>query len=363
VEKTWLVLYGVLSSIYRVFITVAIALFIASEFFVIGVVLALWAVAVMGVLPVVKGVQYLIGSARLRQHRRRVLAVSAAIFAALVTLFFLVPAPFHTVVEGVAWLPPSALVRAGNEGFVERLVATPGRRVETGDLLIQVRDPALESKLRVSEGKVAELEAVYSAQLVADRGQAAIARDQLDAERTALASVRERVDTLSVRAQSAGMFMVPKPQDMPGRYYRQGELLGYVVDKPQLIARVVVAQQAVDAVRASTTRVLVRLAHQPDVILQGRLVREVPAGDEYLPSRVLATEGGGQLSTDPRDAKGARTMERTFQFDVAVQAPSPEVDPNFFGERVHARFEHPSEPLAYQWYRSVRRLFLSHFHV
>ncbi|UUZ48860.1 hypothetical protein LP420_40445 [Massilia sp. B-10] len=35
----------------------------------------------------------------------------------------------------------------------------------------------------------------------------------------------------------------------------------------------------------------------------------------------------------------------------------------YFGEHVFARFEHPPEPLAYQWYRHVRRLFLSHFHV
>lgn len=363
VEKVWLAVYGVLSTIYRVFVTIAIALFIASEFFIVGVLLALWAVVAMAVMPVFKSVKHLIGSARLRQHRPRVLAVSVGVCAVLIVLFFVVPAPFRTVAEGVAWLPQSALVRAGHEGFVEQLVATPGQRVQAGELLVQVRDPALESLLRVSEAKVAKLEAIFSAQFVVDRTQAAIARDQLDAEKMARAALRERVDLLSVRAQSSGTFTVPKPQDMAGRFFRQGELLGYVIDKPQLIARIVVEQASVDAIRAATTQVLVRLAHQPDLILRGRLEREVPAGDEYLPSRVLAAEGGGQLITDPRDAKGARTLARTFQFDVAVEVPSAGASPIFFGERVHARFEHPPEPIAYQWYRSVRRLFLSHFHV
>jgi putative peptide zinc metalloprotease protein len=362
-EKVGLVVFGVLSSVYRVLVTIAIALFIASEFFIVGVVLAIWAVVMMAALPVVKSVQYMIGSARLRRHRRRVLAVSAGFVTALIVLLFIVPAPFRTVVEGVAWLPQSALVRTGQEGFVERLAAVPGQQVKAGELLIQTRNPALESALRVSEGKVAELEAHYWTQMVADRSQAAIARDQLDAERMALASVQQRIDTLSVRAQVAGTFLVPKQQDVVGRFYRQGEVLGYVIDKPQLVARVVVAQEAVDAVRTSTTGVLVRLVHQPDLVLHGRLEREVPAGVEYLPSLALATQGGGQLATDPRDTKGARTMERTFQFDVAVEAPSPKVATIFFGEHVHARFEHPPEPLAYQWYRSVRRLFLSHFHV
>jgi putative peptide zinc metalloprotease protein len=156
---------------------------------------------------------------------------------------------------------------------------------------------------------------------------------------------------------------VPRSQDLPGRYFRQGELLGYVIDKPELVARVVVEQESVDAVRDARTQVQVRLAHLPDQVLRGRFEREVPGGDEYLPSKALAAEGGGRLMTDPRDTQGARTLERTFQFDVAVDVPAGVNVPIFFGERVHARFQHPPEPIGYQWYRSVRRLFLSQFHV
>lgn len=362
-EKIWLAVYGVLSTLYRIFVTVAIALFIAAEFFIIGVLLAIWAVATMALLPLAKSVRHVVTGAHLRRHRRRVLSVCGAAGAVVVTLLFLVPAPFRTVVEGVAWLPQSALVRSGQAGFVERLVATPGTRVEAADLLVVLRDPALEATLQVSEAKVAELEAVFLAQLVGNRTQAAIARDQLDAERAALAAVRERVGQLQVRAGAAGIFTVPKPHDMAGRFFGQGELLGYVVDKPQLIARVVAPQASVDAIRASSPRVLVRLAHQPSEVLEGELQREVPAGDEYLPSRVLSADGGGQLATDPRDAKGARTLQRTFQFDVAVRPPSTGALPLFFGERVHVRFEHAPEPLGRQWFRQVRRLFLSHFQV
>lgn len=361
-EKAWLLVYGILSTIYRVFVTIAIALFIAGEFFFIGVVLAIWAVVAMAVVPVVKSVRHM-GSAHLRPHRRRVWAVSAGAGVLALAALFVVPAPFRTVAEGVAWLPQSALVRAGHEGFVERLAVQPGTRVEPGQLLIDLRDPALEAVAQVSEAKVAELEAQYGALMIGDRAQAAIVLDQLDAERAALASARERIDSLSTRARSAGTFMVSKAQDLPGRFVRQGELLGYVVDKPELVARVVVGQESADVVRASTTSVQVRLAHDPHAPRPGRLQREVPSGDEYLPSRVLSTEGGGQLATDPRDAKGARTLERTFQFDVVVAADSPEASTFFFGERVHALFEHPAEPIARQWYRSVRRLFLSQFHV
>src|SRR4051812_22085928 len=40
-EKAWFLFYGFTSSIYRIFITLVIALFIAGQFFIIGVLLAL----------------------------------------------------------------------------------------------------------------------------------------------------------------------------------------------------------------------------------------------------------------------------------------------------------------------------------
>lgn len=362
-EKAWLAVYGVLSTIYRMLVTVAIALFIASEFFFVGVLLALWAVAAMAILPVVKSIRHVAGSTRLRQHRPRVLAVSIGSTLALAALLFVVPAPFYTVGEGVVWLPQSATVRAGHDGFVERLVATSGASVKAGDLLIQARNPALEAQQAVSRARLAELEAIHRAQAIIDRSQAAVVQDQIDAEREALRTLDQRMELLLVRSGVGGIFTLTRPHDMAGRYYRQGEVLGYVIDRPQLVARAVVAQDSVDAVRASTTRVSVRLAHQPDVVRDALVAREVPAADEYLPSRVLATDGGGQLATDPRDTKGARTLERTFQFDVAVAAQASEDLRVFYGERVHTRFEHPPQPLGIQWYRQVRRLFLSQFHV
>lgn len=362
-EKAWLVAYGLLSFVYRIFVTISIALFIAGEFFIVGVLLALWAVATMAVVPLAKSLHHVVWSPRLQAQRQRVLGVTAGSIALLLVLLCGVPAPFRTVVEGVAWLPDAALVRTPQDGFVKRVVATPGTQVGPGAVLLELHDPALRAAHLVAQAKVAELESVYTRQLVQDRASAAMAQEQLQTERAALAALAQREQSLTVRADAAGVFMLPQSQDLEGRYFRQGDMLGYVLDQPQLVVRVVVAQQEADAVRHATTGVQLRLSHQSDVVLEGHIAREVPSGAEYLPSRALSAEGGGQLATDPRDAKGARTLERTFQFDVAVHPGVSAAHALYFGQRVRVRFAHPPEPLALQWYRSVRGLFLSHFHV
>jgi putative peptide zinc metalloprotease protein len=360
-EKAWFLFYGLAGTLYRIFITVVIALFIASRFFLIGVLLAVWALAAMALVPLVRGLRHVIAAPALRKRRRRALAVCFGSVAALALFLLAVPVPYHSDAEGVVWLSEQAAVRAATGGFVERFLARPGSRVAAGDPLLLTYEPALHAQLRLSEARLEELEASYASEFVADRAKAQIVREKLEGARAELALAQERFGDAVGRARTDGVFVAPQPADLPGRYFRKGELIGYVVGKDQApLVRVVVPQDAIDAVRLATDRVRVRLAGRPEVPAEGRVVRQVPAGDSYLPSRALAVEGGGQIATDPRDSKGPRALERMFQFDVVVPG-LPAL--GLFGERAYVRFEHRSEPLALRWYRDVRRLFLSHFGV
>jgi putative peptide zinc metalloprotease protein len=359
-EKAWFVFYGFAATCYRMLVTVVIALFIAGHFFVVGVLLALWAVAAMALVPVIRAVRHVTGSPRLRKHRRRALAVTVGIPVAVAVFLLAVPMPYHSNAEGVLWLPEEAMVRAGGNGFVERFLIEPGSRVAAGDALIRLSEPTLQARLVSSEAKVAELRAEYTAAFATDRAKAQVAQAKLAAEQASLAAVRDRAADLVVRARATGVFAAPQMVDMPGRYYKKGELLGYVIGEAAPLARVVVAQDAIDRVRLATDRVEVRLSERPRAILDGRVVREVPGGDSTLPSPALAAQGGGDIATDPRDPKDPKALQRVFQVDVGLDGTS-RLD--HFGQRVYVRFDHRMEPLAEQWYRSVRLLFLTTFNV
>ena len=54
------------------------------------------------------------------------------------------------------------------------------------------------------------------------------------------------------------------------------------------------------------------------------------------------------------------SIENFFQFDVAL---ATELPINVIGERVYVRLLRNPEPLALQWYRLGRQLFLSRFNV
>jgi putative peptide zinc metalloprotease protein len=343
---------------------VAIALFVATQFFFIGVLLALWAAATMALVPVFKGLRHLFTSGRLARQRPRSVAVVGGALAALLVLVLAVPVPFRTQAEGVVWLPDESLVRAGRNGFVTKVLAAPGSTVRPGDALVQLEDSALLAELQRLESRVSELEIELTSRMFVQPAEAEIVRQKLEAEQTGLRLAREHTGRLVAVAGAPGVFQLPQGGDLPGRYLRQGEVLGYVIDPARVqqttLARVVITQAEIDVVRLTTDRVQVRISDHLAQVIEGRVVREVPAGESLLPSRALATSGGGRIVTDPQDPQGTKTLERLFQFDVEIPSGPAAA---LFGQRVHVRFEHQHEPLGRQWYRSIRRVFLSQFQV
>jgi len=194
-DAWWLGAYGLLSAAYRLFVTIAIALFIGTRFFFFGVILAVWAVAMMIVVPIARSLKHLRAQPAVREGPARVAAIIVSIAVALLGFVTLVPLPHRALSEGVVWLPERATVRAGVDGFVSHLEATPGSEVTAGEALVSSVDPALEARLRELQARVDELEASYAAEFVADRARAEIVRETLLAERAALARVRERVES------------------------------------------------------------------------------------------------------------------------------------------------------------------------
>lgn len=359
-EAAWLLVYGAASIVYRMIVTVFIALFIAGRFFVIGVVLAIWAVAMLAVMPVAKLAGYIAYGPQLRGRRQRAVGVGVGGAVLLAAFLLFVPMPDDTYAQGVVWLSDQALIRANANGFLTSFATEPGSPAGIDDALFVLSDPALTTQIAVSDARVTELAAAYVAQAGSDPVKADIARKQLEAERANLASLTQRGADLTVRARAEGIFTVTERSDMVGRFYHKGDLLGWVLGQTAPIVRVVVPQDAVNRVRLGADRVSVRLLDHSNRVVPARIVRTVPGGDEYLPSRAFASDSGGDIPTDPRDTKGPKTLQRTFQFDVELDGSAGFKE---FGQRVMVRFEHPSAPLFVQALRSLRLLFLSRFDV
>src|SRR5690606_30110613 len=111
-----------------------------THFFVIGTIIACWAVILMIGVPLAKHTKFLFASPVLRHNRARAFAVVGTVFAAMAVALFVVPLPHSTTAEGVVWLPGEGIVHSGSEGVVIEVLAAPDAVVTSGTPLLRLED-------------------------------------------------------------------------------------------------------------------------------------------------------------------------------------------------------------------------------
>lgn len=357
-ERFWFVFYPPLAFVYRIAITFSIALYVAGTYRAIGIALAAWSLVISLLWPFLKTMRKLFQDNRIAQAGGRAVAGGGIAVAALAALLF-VPAPFHAMTQGVVWLPPEAIIRAEAAGQIREIYVADGQAVTAGTPLFRLSAPELEAEADRRASRLAQLRVQYASARFADRSQANRLKAAVEDAERALDDARARIGELTIGAGVDGRVDMPAIGDSLGRFLREGEVAGYVLPSSERLVRVVVRQSDVDLVRNRLREVRLRIADQPGEVVVGRIVREVPAGTAVLPSAVLSLDGGGPFATVPTERERLKTVDRLFQFDVAIEAKDERSLP--YGMRAFVRFDLEPMPVAFQVARSVRATFLTLF--
>lgn len=360
-ERTVFALYAPAAFVYRVFIALVIAGFVASQFFILGVLIAAWSLT-MGVgRPVAKALWTLLTAPKLQAVRGRAVAITAGVVGLPLAALFVVPAPHTTVTMGVVWMPAEASVRAEVPGRIEAVTAVSGRAVRVGDPLLRLNDPLGAARLEALRWRVEETGRAHAAARVEDQARARLAKVEVEEAERALARERERQAARTLLARADGRFAPVMPTaDLVGRWVSAGEGVGHVLPGTPEVVRVVVGQDAIDAISGGVRGVALLFPGLSGRWFDSRIVGPVPGGAFRLPSPALGLDAGGPIPTDPRDPDGLRALERVFRFDVALPPEAAEVR---FGTRVHVRLSHPASPLGPRLLDRVTRAFLGGFDV
>lgn len=359
-EQRWLCAYAPAAFAYRIMVSLSIALFVADQYFFVGVLMALWSVAALLVLPAWKALRFLLASPALGRQRPRALLVSACAALAFGSAAAWLPLPHSSVAEAVVWVPHGAEVRAAASGFVRQVAARPAHAVGAGERLFVQEDQLLEARFQAQLARVEELDVQTVLDQSTDRGRFFQARQDLAREQGELDDLVGRVAELETRALASGMFVRARGEDLPGSWVRRGDLLGYIVAPGARFVRAVVRQDDIDLVRTRLRAIEIMPADRIGESYAGRVLRAVPQADERLPSKALTVEGGGELVADPTDPQALRTLDKVFQFDLAVDGAAPDLR---IGTRAWVRFRYAPEPLFGQCWRRMRQLLLARLHV
>ena len=359
-EPFWFVTYGISAFLYRLFITFAIVLFVSSQFFFLGVILAFWAVVLMFGWPLSKCVWFLLTNPVLRRNRGRAFAVTGSGVAVVALLLFAVPLPHATIAEGIIWVSGDQIVHAEADGVVVEVSATPNEKVSAGEPLLRLYDPTIDARASLLAGRIEELERRLAVVDLTNSVEKQVLEEELRHARGDQEVTEQRRQNLTVRSGATGVLILPEADNLVGRFVRKGDVVGYVTDFRDPLIRVIVTEDRVDLVRSHTESVEIRYASAPGYSVVAWVEREVPALSTELPSMALSVDGGGRIALDPTVAGRRQALSKMLQLDLRI---GPNAEFRTIGERVYVRFDHGVEPIAAQIYRVLRQVFLRRFNI
>lgn len=354
-EKTWLTVFGIGSAIYRVFVFGGILLFVADRFLFLGILMAAVCAISWILVPAGRLLYYLATSPRLERCRLRAVTVTAV--GILGTLAFLqfVPLPSHFRAPGVLLAQDWSAVTTLSAGRVKSLLARPGQAVKAGEPLAELENPELALALASAQASCAEMEVRWRAALSLDASSLAPLQSRLESTRQLLAKLEEDKSNLVVRARIDGVWVLPRAEEMPGRWLPRGASLGLLVNPSSFEFSTTVRQEEVERLfERPHSKAEVRLFGQAHLTLTATNLRRIPGEQYVLPTVALGWAGGGEIPVSQKDQQGRMAAEPFYS--VIGKVSAPEGAALVHGRTGKARFDTGNEPLLPRAIRALRQL-------
>ncbi len=356
-ERAWYLGYGILATIYRTIIAVGIILFIASQLFILGILLAVIIAILWLVTPAVKMVKYCLFDPATRPVRWRAAGVLAAGVAVLAALLVAVPLP-----EGVRCpcvLEPAdlAVLRAEWPGFLTEVSVHDGERVSKDRVLGTLRNETLDFQIAELEARIRGSAARLRMLEAQDQGAARAERVRLAGLHKGLDTLQARARALTFRAPFDGRLDAPDLDETRGKYLQLGDVFCRVASADRLRVCVVVETTDLPAIRAAADRpVRIKFRSDPARVYEGRIERIHPSATFTPPDVSLTDAGGGPVLLDPKARD--RTLMPWYRVDVILDR---DVETLPVGATGRARFVVSSDPLGVQLWREFRRMISRRF--
>ncbi len=373
-EAFWFTSYFFASIIYRTLILVGILLVISVHYLVFGVILALIFAFLWLVMPVVKAVVYLWSEPRLEACRRRAVGVSLLVMVVLVGFFALVPMPNHFRAEGVVRAENFSHVYAGANGYLTKVLVPSGQMVSKGTPLLLLTNEELDHNLDAVDAERMRADAQLRWALDEDP----VAYQSLQPYARALEARRQRLledrQALVIVAPCDGRWLAPDAVLYLGGMLSRGLEVGVVQGEGDFYVSAVIKQDDVSRIftKDQVHQAEVRVRGQEGAVLGLVDLKALPTERESLPSASLGLLGGGSTAVDTMAAshsssavgrgfgnagQGTRAAQPVFEVRAALDRKDTAQVRLVHGQRAVARMSLPSEPLLWQWVRSVRQLF------
>lgn len=311
-RRRFLIAFYLASNAYRLVVMLGIVVFVADQYFGVGLLVAAALTVNSFILPLKNALAPLRNPLFMFQHRqlvrRGVWGVSG-----LAAFLLLVPLPDSHVLSGVVEARQDTRLFTESGGVVERVWVRPGAWVEAGTALVQLQNPELEAELRSVAAQLLQAEVQEAKALTEGGGDLAPIRERL----ATLIALRDNLQrqrvALRVNAPHAGIWVDSESAYKVGSWVGRGAELGRVVDDREHHFLGVIPQEAASALTEMRVEgSQVRIEGSRDVAHATLGLTLLPHSQRTLPSAALSPLAGGKIAVSASDPSGKQSVEPFF---------------------------------------------------
>ncbi len=315
-EMVWMTVYGVASVIYQTWLMISISLLIASQFFLVGMVMGAMVGIRTLVYPLKSVLKYLWFSPEVAPVRMRAVCASGLLLSGLFALIGLVPVPGGVVAKGQLTHEELAVVRLPFDCQLTELMVHASQQVKTGEPLLRTENKEVSDgfHLASAEQKLASMRVAASANEIPAAQKSSWMKQQQAEE--SLRHASQYLAMQSVNAPFDGTVLnCPEPHRIGDNFVAGESLLK--IARGNRIVRVLLNDVGYsDAKPKVGDRVDVRLSTSSQHQYTGTISRIEPAGSDVITLEGLTQIAGGDVIVDPLSGRAIQTH---FLIDVELQ--------------------------------------------
>ncbi|MDD5029691.1 MAG: hypothetical protein PHH58_09350 [Rhodoferax sp.] len=355
-EWLWLTLYGLLSFVYLIIITLGISLFLMDQWLPLGLLVLAMTLYSRLLAPLYQLFKHLRGAATQGNRRRAWIAVVSS-SAALLLVLGVIPFPDAVRTQGIVKANSATTLYLATSGTLEQLHVRHGEHLHSGQLIASFSNTDLDTDIAITLAAQIETQAQYRQALHKTSSELGSLQQKQDTLDDRLRNLSEQRRLLEVRAEQDGEWVAPDLHERVGSWLQRGHTLGEVVDPRSFRFVAVVAQEQTNRLfRQDFKQAELRLAGQADGNVLLTQVQIIPFQSDHLPSVALGWLGGGDIAVNTSEPSGATAKESFFLLQTELPNATLQGLTVLHGLTGTLRIQTPAQPLANQSYRAVQQL-------
>ena len=314
-ESLQLIIYGILSYLYKLFLTIIIVIFVADQWFEVGVIIFVISIYSLVLKPIKTFLKFIFYDEKLKKKRTIVVLSSFAVFILFIMFITLFPINDSIKANGIVNLKSKEKIYIKANGVLEKIHIKNTQFVNKGDLLFEFSNKELEFELQESKAMLKATNNELHKALNSVISQVKPLQERIDFLNNKIEYLKKKTQDLKVVATASGIIVLEKDiKKYLNSYVKNYTKLGEILQGNSYEFIGVVTQDMAEKLfnkKDLFTEVKLYANIEKTIRLQDSAV--IPHEKNELPSAVIGWSGGGPVEVLSSDKNGLKTKESFFE--------------------------------------------------